>query len=171
MVSAVIALSGAIGSGKTTLASELSVRIDHSGVRAFGDVVRDEAVRRGRSVDRDDLQKTGSELVAEGWDRFVGLLLDPPPTADVLVVEGVRHMGAMAGLGNHLPDARLFLVFVQPPAEVVEGRVVERGENVAALGHAVEAELPEVSKRADLVVAGMDVSQDAERVLSLLRSI
>lgn len=169
-MSTVLAIAGSIGSGKTTLADALVSQIPDSQARAFGDVVRTETKRRGLPESRSAWQETGANLIAAGWNKFVGILLSPPLVGEVLVVDGVRHVEAVDELKRQLPAARVVLVYVRSPAEVVANRVASRGENLGVLEHTVESQLPDVLVRADLVVDGQDVLKGAASVTAFLNS-
>lgn len=166
MVNLLVAVGGPIASGKTTLSKELATVLGGDR-RAFSDIVKAETVKRGRVDDRAGWQLTGDELVEEGWPAFVASVLTPAPDADVLVVDGIRHIGAIDELIRQLPSARTFLVFVDPPGESIVERVTARSESLDALFHHVEAELPAVRDRADLVVGGSDMAADIAAVRRL----
>ncbi len=96
---AVIAISGPIGSGKTTITTLLSQRIGWPRT-AYGDLVRAIATRRGLTCDRRHLQHIGSQLVADGWDAFTRRVLSQAAwrPGDSLIVDGLRHPGAVTAL-------------------------------------------------------------------------
>jgi dephospho-CoA kinase len=166
-VSLVIAVGGPIASGKSTRSKALAERLEVPR-RAFSDVVRAESVLRGRGIERQDLQQTGDELTREGWPAFVERTLTPRPIEHAIVIDGIRHVAAIDEVVRQLPEARVVLVFVNPPDEVIFARVVERGEDPEALFHHVETELPLVQVRADLTVGGVDLEADIAAVLELI---
>jgi adenylate kinase len=167
VVSLVVGISGVISSGKSTLAGKLAAALAGE-TRSFGAVVRAVAARRGRQETRENLQLTGVELIAEGWLPFVAALLDPPVTTDRLVVDGIRHLEAVAELKRQLPEADFLLVSVDPNVGLVATRLQEDGEDPRALEHAVESEIPTVQSAADLVVSGSDIDADTSVVLERL---
>ncbi len=171
LVELVLAISGASSSGKSTLSRGLLEELGGS-VRAFGAVVESESLRRGRSSAKEDLQETGVDLISEGWDSFVRLLLSPAPTSNTLIVDGIRHRAAIDELSRQLPGARLVHVHVATPRQVLVERTIARSEDVTLLDHAVEAELPEVARDADVVVQGDgDPAANRAAVLSIVLSV
>ena len=169
MVKLAIAVGGPIASGKTTLSRSIAETLGAER-RAFSDIVKSETARRGGAGDRLDLQQTGDDLIEAGWPSFVGRVLSPPPASETLVVDGIRHLGAINELVHQLSDARVVLVFVDPPVESVVERLAGRSEPLDVLLHHVETELPLVKQRADLVVGGVDLGADLQAVLEFLKA-
>lgn len=103
---AIICLSGGIASGKSTATQTLTQCFSNVAVRSFGDVVRDHARSQGKPLDRSTLQAVGLTPVEAGWQAFIDALLEDVPTsADVLIVDGIRHLEAIEELRRrHLSD-------------------------------------------------------------------
>jgi hypothetical protein len=117
----VIALSGRINAGKSTIARALSDQLEWP-LASFGDYVRSEAERLGRSQDRENLQELGSELIHRlGWEAFCretlgasGLSASSRPC----VVEGIRHIDALETLRKIFHPTPVHLVHIDlPPPE------------------------------------------------------
>jgi dephospho-CoA kinase len=166
MVTTIVAISGAIGSGKTSVAYALKDSIPGADVRSFGNVVREVAEERGRGSARSALQETGEELIKQGWPAFVDKVLDPEPTSDVLVVDGIRHLGAVDELRRRWSDARFVLVYIKPSTATIDKRLSDRGEDSRSRAHPVESELPEVLERANLVLVDDNLAYNVGKVLS-----
>ncbi|HET9896712.1 MAG TPA: crosslink repair DNA glycosylase YcaQ family protein [Streptosporangiaceae bacterium] len=100
---AVIAISGPIGSGKTTTATLLSERTGWPSA-SYSDVVRAVAARDGAPAGRDQLQLIGARLIAGGWDAFTCRVLDQAAwkPGDGVIVEGIRHAEAAAALAHEM---------------------------------------------------------------------
>ena len=99
-----LALSGRVGSGKTTLATKLTDELGwvHA---SYGEYVRLEASKLGLGEQRETLQAVGEELISMGWDAFTRATLEQAGwTPDrSIVVEGIRHVEALNSL-RHVTD-------------------------------------------------------------------
>ncbi|MCJ2075981.1 AAA family ATPase [Methylobacterium sp. E-016] len=128
MADFVIAISGGIGAGKSTLAEKLADKLD--GVRAsFGREVREYARINGESPDdRSVLQQLGQALVLTDCEGFVRRVLDQQPNVGRrhLIVEGVRHIEVLRELKDQVRPKRLHLVHIMTPGSTREQRVMER---------------------------------------------
>ena len=155
---AVVAISGSIGSGKTTTAVLLSRRTGWP-LTSYGDVVRRMAGHGGGQPDRHDLQRTGAELIASGWDSFsrrVLSLADWQP-GEPVIVEGIRHAAAIVALRRITRPLPLVTIYLDLPAETAMARARTR-DNLTAeqsrleSAHPVERDLSAARALADLVV-------------------
>lgn len=152
-MNAIICLSGGIASGKTTIAQALADAWPNSSIRSFGDVVRAQARADRLGTDRATLQETGIRLIAEGWPAFVdALIADIPPQAELLIVDGVRHVEPVHELRRQFPTIPVRLAFLAANETSVQQRMAQCGEPYNALGHAVESELQRVAKAADILI-------------------
>lgn len=164
---AVICLAGGIASGKTTIAQALAETWPNCSVHSFGDVVRRRARADGLALDRATLQETGLRLIAEGWPGFVDeLLADVPPDADLLIVDGVRHVKAVEELRRRFPSVPVRLVFLSADAATRGRRLTGRTDAAQALGHMVEAELQQVANMAEIPV---DSSRPLDAIVRQVR--
>ncbi len=126
----VLALAGRTKAGKSTIARALGERLGWPWA-SFGEYVREEAQRTGRTDAREDLQELGAELIAGlGWEEFcrrtlayAGLDSDSAPC----IVEGVRHIEALTALRDLFTAVRVYLVHVDVPDEERERRLQAEG--------------------------------------------
>jgi dephospho-CoA kinase len=147
----IVCLAGGIASGKTTVAQALIGALPNCSARSFGDVVRRYAQAAGLPLARATLQDTGVRLIVEGWPRFVDeLLSELPPDADVLIVDGVRHVEVVDELRGRFPGAALRLIFLYADDATAHARLTERGDDPDALRHRVESSLLQIAEIADL---------------------
>ena len=112
---AVLAFSGLIGSGKTTIASVVATVLGWR-LASFGDYVRSEAQRRGYDpATREVLQDLGHNLASQGLEGFCRAVLEDAGwrTAEGLVIDGVRHLQALDVLRTLVSPLTLHLVYVQ----------------------------------------------------------
>ena len=124
----VIAISGGIGAGKSTLAERLADKLD--AVRAsFGREVKHYAEINGENPnDRSTLQQLGQALVLTDCEGFVRRVLEQQPNVGdrQLIVEGVRHIEVLMELKERVRPKRLYLIHVMTPGSTREQRVMER---------------------------------------------
>lgn len=166
----VVGVAGPIGAGKSVVADELAAF--YGGARrSFGGVVRGRADALGRPTDRDSLQDLGDQIIAtDGWAAFCREVLDEPPDGAVVVVDGVRHDGAIDALIAIVGGERLRLVFVDALREERLARLIARdgiaeADFDAAEVHPNERELASVRARADLVIDNTNSGHEARRAL------
>jgi cytidylate kinase len=109
----VLAFSGKIGSGKTTLSQQVA---DALGWRraSFGEYLCTFAQSQGLEVSRDVLQELGESLVARGPDDFCKTVLAHFGwnSGEPLVIDGVRHAAVFEALRRLVAPLELRLVFV-----------------------------------------------------------
>lgn len=154
----VVCFSGKIGSGKSSVVSELSGSLGwkHAG---FGQFVRQEIARQGGDPNsREALQDFGQRCVEADPEAFCrGLLqsVDYRP-GENLLVDGVRHLKIFDTLQAVLSPANIRLVHLSLTEDVQQARVDGRTDSAdldRARGHAVEAELiSQLPQRSDLIV-------------------
>jgi len=164
----IVAFAGRIASGKSAVSVAVAEHYSVARV-SFGDAVRREAKRRGLSDSRGALQDLGDELIDAGWDAFCSLVTDQVEWDghQSLVVDGVRHVGAIEALRRLAGPSRLYLVFVDTAWEQRKAWLAERGvtgpEAIAADSHPNESELDDVVNRSNFVVAN---DADLDRVVA-----
>lgn len=154
----VVCFSGKIGSGKSSVISELSNALGWKQV-GFGQYVRQEIARLGGDPSsREALQDFGQRCVEADPEAFCRSLLksaDHGP-GENLLVDGVRHVKIFDVLQAVLSPADVRLVHLSLTEEVQRIRVNGRNESAdldRARGHVVEAELnSSLPQRADLIV-------------------
>jgi hypothetical protein len=121
-------------SGAASRRSLPSATWPNSSICSFGDVVRRHAEAEGLPLDRATLQEVGLRLITEGWPTFVGeLLVDVPRDAEVLIVDGVRHVEPVEELRHRFPTVPVRLVFLDADQVTVRQRLAVRGESTDAL--------------------------------------
>lgn len=149
-----VIFSGSIGSGKTTVATEVA-RLLAAPRASFGDFLRRIAVERLLEPnDRAVLQDLGLEFIQEPRSFCCSVLSQVRnwPLEENIVIEGVRHLSALEALRELLSTAKLLVVYMEPPPEIIELRRVERGDDASALSHPVEQEVRAVRDVADLII-------------------
>jgi len=162
MKTTVVAFSGRIASGKSTLSAAFASSMGCPRV-GFGDFLRTEAARRRLGQDRDTLQAIGEEWVAADPDGLCRAVLGRAlwQGGSALVIDGVRHVGILDRLTTLVSPSPLKLIHVSTPEEIRIARLQSRGENATLLSrhdahsteHDVTSELP---RRADLLLDGSE---------------
>jgi len=177
----IVALAGAIGSGKTTLARALADRLGWP-TASFGDYVREQARRRGLDLgSRKVLQDLGQSLVEENPERFLAEALEwmDYDAAAGLVLDGLRHESvwqALRARSEKLPERPVVLLFLDTPEDVRHARLRDRGLDDAAIatadGHRAEQDLTaHLRAAADHRLTGLgSVSELVELALAALPS-
>ena len=164
-----IAFGGRIGAGKSTISREVAERLGVPRV-SFGDVVREEARHRRLPATREALQNLGDAMIAGGWDAFCERVVATaePRGQDTLIVDGVRHIGALEGLAKLA--ARTFIVFIDAPWDKrLSWRGITAEELQAADAHPNEAEVDRVRCAAGLIVMNdAEIEEAVAKVLSAL---
>lgn len=148
----IVAFGGRIGAGKSTISRAVAERLGVPRV-SFGDVVRDEARRRNLPATREALQNLGDAMIAAGWDAFCERVVATaaPKEHDTLIVDGVRHIGALEGLAKLA--VRTFTVFIDAPWDNrLSWRNITAEELRTADAHPNEAEVDRVRSLANVIV-------------------
>ncbi|NUQ67375.1 MAG: hypothetical protein HUU18_03725 [Phycisphaerales bacterium] len=160
MQSTVLAFSGGIASGKSTLSESVALAVGVPRV-SFGGYIRLEARRRGMSTNRETLQSIGEELVRKDPDGLCRAVLAQsgwtPGTS--LVVDGVRHADIAARLARLVRPSEFRLVHVAAEHGTRSARMASRGETASQLksfeSHSTERDVSQqLPEKADLVVDG-----------------
>jgi len=169
----VIAFSGQIKSGKTTIAQAVATAIGCPRV-SFGDEVRRVVASRGLSDSRENLQAVGEELVANQLDDFCRAVLGQAgrgTPAESVVVDGLRHVEALDCLGRLLSPVPVNLVYIDTLDQLRSARYAETSTGESPLtsfeNHSTEHQVGRTLRdRADLIVSGDDVSVAVSCILS-----
>lgn len=156
---AVVALAGGIGSGKSSIAASVAGRLGCR-MASFGGYVREISAERGLEQTRAVLQGIGEELMARDPPGFVRNVLSRYgyQQSSCFVVEGVRHAEAVLALRELVKPQAVLLVYLNAPADERHARVVRRdGADGASLPvvetHSTEVQVGTVMARmADFAV-------------------
>jgi cytidylate kinase/NTP pyrophosphatase (non-canonical NTP hydrolase) len=159
---AVVAISGPIGAGKTTVASLLAGRLGWPRA-AYSDLIRSVATSRGLTHDRATLQQIGTELIATGWDIFTRQVLGQAAwtPGEPLIIDGLRHCDAATSLASAVAPLPTVVIYLEVPPGIGISRAQRRDQVPAdsaqrAGSHPVESGLPAVRATADLVMPASD---------------
>ena len=161
----VLALSGRMASGKSTLALRLAELLCCARA-SFGDYVRTVANSRGIEPTGENLQSVGAELVELGWEAFCRAVLSQTSwqPGQMLVVDGVRHVDAIHHLKNLVAPLSVILIHVKIDEELRIGRIREREAAAAAPDTRSETHSTERDVKAALPALG-DLVVDGSRTV------
>lgn len=165
----VLAFSGRTKAGKTTIANSLAGRLNWP-LASFGDYVRSEALSRGRTDKREDLQDLGATLITTlGIDEFCRLTLahaDLDNNSAPCIVEGVRHLDALTALRRLFEPVPVYLIHLDISDEErqkrleAEGVTLDRG--AAWEQHDTEQDVAQIlPDQAELLVPVGDMPEPA----------
>lgn len=162
LISSVLAFSGSIGSGKTTITSILS-EILTAKRTSFGDYVRKKAKERQIELTRENLQKLGEDLILEeGWENFCKSVLNQVgwKPNEFLIIDGIRHMEALTFLKKIVSPMNLYHIHVTVDSEIRKKRLEEKQitrQNLTRIeSHSTENQILLLKNNADLVVDGSE---------------
>lgn len=121
----VLAFSGGLGAGKSSLTTALHERLGWPRA-SFGDHVRKLAAENGRdSKDRAVLQQLGQALVLTNVEGFVDDVLAQAGDAPNVILDGVRHVEVLFTLREKFKD-KVKLVHLEAPSDLRQERYLQR---------------------------------------------
>lgn len=161
MKPSVIAFSGSIASGKSTLSLALAGEL-HWKYASFGDYVRLQAKRCGLTPSRKVLQDIGQSLIEEGWEQFCRLVLIQAQwsAGEPLIVDGIRHLEAIATLRSLVAPLELWLIYISVDEITQKTRLQQRNRSAEESEQSVQNHSTEIQVKtrlqqiADLIVDG-----------------
>jgi dephospho-CoA kinase len=155
-----IAITGRIGSGKTTLSKDLANALQCARA-SFGDYVRGVVQKRGLPPTRENLQIVGTELLTSDACGFCRSVLTSSgyQPGESLVIDGLRHMITIPIICALIEPSSMKIIRVSVPEEIRLQRLRDRGEGDASSvarieSHSSEQELGSIAEMADFVVRG-----------------
>lgn len=164
-VKKIIVISGKIGTGKTTLAKDISTRFNLP-VASFSGYLRHYCEKNDLPTDRKTLQEVGKKLVATKPYLFLKhVVLFYKGDSDIIILEGLRHMAIIDHLYK-VCDACLFL-FLDPDPDITYNRYIERelhSTNVndydKFVRHPVELEIDQLKLISNFILKSDDSSKE-----------
>lgn len=163
----VLAFSGPIASGKTTIAKSLSKALEWK-YASFGDFVRAEAVLRGKNLEsREVLQEIGNDLISQGWGIFCKAVLDGADwkSGEGLVIDGIRHVDGMQVLKGIVVPLDVYLIYITIDKDVRSQRLVDKNiqphDLIHIEQHSTEVQVPNaLLSLADIILNGGDIADN-----------
>jgi adenylosuccinate synthase len=154
-VKTIIAISGPICSGKTTLAQN----IDHDAtVLKTRNLIELEHQAQGESIfGRVDLQRLGDELDRKGGSWIIPYISEALHYNDHVIVDSVRIFGQIDAIrmSSMFSDCKILHVHLTASDELLRHRFNERGDRESyheVKANTTEAHIEELQANADLVV-------------------
>jgi adenylate kinase family enzyme len=157
----VLAFSGSIGSGKTTLSLSIAKALNWPYI-SFGNYVRTVALLRGLGESREVLQEVGESLIQEGWKQFCKSTLAQATwePGQFLVIDGIRHVEAVEMLRLLVMPSELLHIHIMVNDFTRKTRLDRRSPADYANMQSIEDHSTEVQVKgqlpqiANLIVAG-----------------
>ncbi len=170
----IIAFSGKIGSGKSSISKLIAEKFNFQRV-SFGDYVRKIATERDIEHTRINLQNLGEFLLAENSYQFCLNVLNQASTNNsiFLVVDGIRHQIALDEIKKIVHPNDVFHVHLEINEEIRLERINKRqststNDIIKIDNHPSEIQVTSVlSKMADIVLNTDDTEENLIEVLSL----
>jgi transcriptional regulator with XRE-family HTH domain/adenylate kinase family enzyme len=136
----VLAFSGKIGSGKTTLCQQMADALGWKRA-SFGEYLRTVAKSQGLEDSRDVLQELGESLVTRGPEEFCRSVLVHFGwnSGEPLVIDGVRHVAIFEALRKLVAPLELRLVFIDVDEKTRRARLKQTDRDVLDRLSQVEA--------------------------------
>lgn len=162
MAPIILAFSGRIGSGKTSVSKRIARDLDYR-YASFSSYLHKLARSGGLATpSRRDLQRIAEAEIEKGWEQFcLGLLRDASwQSGESIVLDGVRHILAVQTLKRIGGTDRFALVWIEIPDGDLAGRLQKKG--IASLDelrmierHPAEGDVERgLKETADLIVDG-----------------
>ncbi|HEX9944733.1 MAG TPA: AAA family ATPase [Thermoanaerobaculia bacterium] len=157
----VLAFSGKIGSGKSTLSAQVALALGWK-LASFGEFVRAIAKIQGLDDRREVLQDLGAALVEKDVEDFCRAFLAHFrwQAGEPLVVDGIRHAEVLETLRSLVAPLEVSLVFVDADDSIREERLRRSGDSVVLPlteldSHSTEQQVgSRLAERAELRVSG-----------------
>ena len=113
MTSTILAFSGAISSGKTTLSQEIASKLDWKKT-SFGDYVRSIAKQKGVEQSRENLQQLGEKEIEFDCKKFCNNVLSLVnwKKGENLIIDGIRHKEVLDNLKTVTSPSDVYLIYI-----------------------------------------------------------
>jgi adenylate kinase family enzyme len=173
MTNTVLAFSGGIRSGKSTVSTGVAEALGCPRV-SFGNYVRMITQFRGLEECRKSWQAVGESLIQEDLNQFCGAVLAQAPwePGGPLVVDGVRHVKVAQALKSLVSPSGLRLIYIDADDAIREQRLRETCPDEKPLAqldqHSTEVQvIRELRDLADFVVDGTRPADELTREITV----
>ena len=152
----VIALGGKSGAGKTTLAKEISKRLNFFYVNC-GDYVRFETKNRKLDLTIYNLQRLGNDLVKQPKNFLLNLLKFHKYDYKMnIVIDGTRHIEFLRTIKQTIDIKKLIFVYIVIDETIRIQRLKQKFDNKVCIQDFTDYDFDGLSKIATLLVKGND---------------
>lgn len=137
----VICIVGKIASGKTYVSRSIADR--NQWLRcSTSDFLRDILCKNGEEFpSREELQEVGEIEINKGWSTFAKNFINyamEKGTKNYLIIERIRHIQFFDEIKNIVFSKKCILIYLDIPHEIIETRLIERGERPIDFEHIAE---------------------------------
>ncbi len=153
----VLCIAGKIASGKTYVSKIIAE--ENNWLRcSTSDFLRDILHKNGEfSPTREQLQEAGEREIRKGWNNFardfLGYAISKKP-GEYLVVDGIRHMEFLNEIRDIISPKKCLLIYLEIPSEILQERLLERGEKLINFDHIAEGDQSMLLNKADYISDG-----------------
>ncbi|HEY4678007.1 MAG TPA: AAA family ATPase [Candidatus Angelobacter sp.] len=164
----VIAFSGKLGSGKTTISNAVATALGWP-LAGFGDYVRQVVRERGLDGTRENLQAVGTELLEADPREFCKAVLSSGGwiRGEPLLIDGLRHVKTIAIIQELISPATLRIISILVPEATRLQRLGQRDQVEAASTGIIEAHSSE-QEVGSILCSHADLVLDGEKPVSVL---
>jgi dephospho-CoA kinase len=164
----VIAFSGKLGSGKTTISNAVATALGWP-LAGFGDYVRRVVRERGLEGARENLQAVGTELLEADAREFCKEVLSSGGwiRGEPLLLDGLRHVRTIAIIQELISPATLRIISILVPEATRLQRLGQRDQVEAASTSIIEAHSSE-QEVGSILCNHADLVLDGEKPVSVL---
>jgi adenylate kinase family enzyme len=173
---AVIAFSGKVGSGKTTLSTQLARMLEWEWV-SFSTFIRKMAIENNLGEDRRTLQDLGAHLLGEGLELFcLNVLNQINWQNSSFIIDGIRHKEVLDFLKQAIKPIPLFHIHIaiskDTQVERIEKRISEKNIIDYIEDHSTEFQIQQIlPESADLILnSALSIDHLLEDILAFLRA-
>lgn len=160
----IIGIIGKIHSGKSTLAKELTEKLQIP-IVSFGGYLKEFSIENGLSTDRESLQTLGNKRISDDAILFINDVLFGHHNTNIIIIEGIRHHSVLKSL-NKIYNQSYFIFLDVPFTE--RYKRYTNGYNPSTKNitiaefdeidnHEVESEINNLKKECNLII-GSDYS-------------
>ena len=157
MTSTILAFSGAINSGKTTISQEIASKLDWKKT-SFGDYIRSIAKQRGVEQSRENLQQLGEKEIEFDCKNFCNSVLSLVnwEKGENLIIDGIRHKEVLDNLKTVTSPSDVYLIYIDLDLKNREQRSQNSESELKKYdSHSTEKQVVyTLPKIADLVIDG-----------------
>lgn len=171
MADHIIAFSGMIGSGKSTLSHAMADSESYHYI-GFGDYLRYICSIQGIEINRSNLQILGQKCIEEGWDSFISKVFDYSKWNfdKGAIIDGIRHIEAISAIRGRFEKFKLIHIHLLADEREIDRRISLRnrdnGETLqASFLHESESHQDSLFAEADLVIDGSQKTDISVKII------
>jgi cytidylate kinase len=174
----VIVISGAISSGKSTVAKQIAEKHALS-IASFGGFLKHYCSQNNLPINRKNLQDIGDKFIDSQPEKFLLDVIDFSDNGSgILIFEGVRHKVILDLLRKH--STEMLSIFINASYDTRKERYLARNKDIdsnksaqefdLANSHPVEREISSLAHQCDLSIASIDDRQLLNKLMRFMET-